>query len=244
VFYCVSDIHGCYDEFIDLLNKIGFNSEDTLYVLGDVVDRGKGSIKALKYIMQTKNIHVLMGNHEQMMVEALNERKFMDFLSDDPMELWIYNGGDKTLDEFDKCSKVQQKEILEYVKKLPYLFKLQVNDNNFLLVHAGLRVSNKDIESLSAGEILDKQSPEDMLWIREKFFTNPGLPEHLIIFGHTQIWNIDRNYKPGEGLWRDKKYNDKIGIDGGCAYGGGLYALCLDNMKEYYVGKRGVISKM
>ena len=238
--YCISDIHGCYDEFVDILKKISFNSEDTLYILGDVIDRGKDSIKTLKYVMQTKNIHMLMGNHEYMMIESLKERKrkVIDFFSDDSMEMWIYNGGDKTLNEFEKCLKAQQKEILEYIKGLPYHFKLHVNDKNFILVHAGLRVNNRDSEYLSVEEILARQTPEDMLWIREKFYTKQGLPEHVIIFGHTQLWNIDRNYKPGDGLWQDKKYKDKIGIDGGCTYGGGLYALCLDNMKEYYVDKK------
>ena len=38
--YCISDIHGCYDEFMALLEKIAFNpAADTLYVLGDVIDR-------------------------------------------------------------------------------------------------------------------------------------------------------------------------------------------------------------
>ena len=37
--YTVSDIHGCYDKYIKLLKKIDLGSDDTLYVLGDVIDR-------------------------------------------------------------------------------------------------------------------------------------------------------------------------------------------------------------
>ena len=68
--YCISDIHGCYEEFLQLLAVIGFTDEDTLYVLGDVVDRGERSMDCLQYIMSKQNIHLLMGNHEQMMLAA------------------------------------------------------------------------------------------------------------------------------------------------------------------------------
>ena len=45
--YAVSDIHGCYDKYIDLLNKINFSPDDTLYVLGDVIDRGPDGFKIM-----------------------------------------------------------------------------------------------------------------------------------------------------------------------------------------------------
>ena len=38
--YVISDIHGCYAQFAELLNLIRFKDTDTLYVLGDIVDRG------------------------------------------------------------------------------------------------------------------------------------------------------------------------------------------------------------
>lgn len=38
--YVISDIHGEYDMFLDLLEKIGLKEADTLYILGDVLDRG------------------------------------------------------------------------------------------------------------------------------------------------------------------------------------------------------------
>ena len=38
--YAVSDLHGCYDKYRNMLEKIHFSETDTLYILGDVVDRG------------------------------------------------------------------------------------------------------------------------------------------------------------------------------------------------------------
>ena len=49
--YVLSDLHGMYDKFIQMLELIQFSSSDQLYILGDVVDRGKNSIKCLQYIM-------------------------------------------------------------------------------------------------------------------------------------------------------------------------------------------------
>ena len=43
--YLISDIHGCYDQYRQLLQKINFSSQDELYVLGDAVDRGSDPIK-------------------------------------------------------------------------------------------------------------------------------------------------------------------------------------------------------
>ena len=49
--YCMSDIHGNYEGYQKLLEKIHFSDLDVLYVLGDVVDRGKASMKVLQDMM-------------------------------------------------------------------------------------------------------------------------------------------------------------------------------------------------
>ena len=60
--YVMSDIHGCFDEFMQMLDLIHFSSTDELYVLGDVIDRGPEPIKCLRYCMDAKNVHLLLGN--------------------------------------------------------------------------------------------------------------------------------------------------------------------------------------
>ena len=67
--YCVSDIHGCYTELMALLKKINFNENDTLYVLGDMIDRREHSMECLEYIRTQPNITALMGNHEMLMLD-------------------------------------------------------------------------------------------------------------------------------------------------------------------------------
>ena len=69
--YVTSDIHGEYDLFIRLLEKIQLKDDDTLYVLGDVVDRGPHPIKILLKLMEMPNVLCLVGNHELMAIECL-----------------------------------------------------------------------------------------------------------------------------------------------------------------------------
>lgn len=50
--YVISDIHGQYNMFIELLDKIDLKDTDTLYILGDVLDRGPHPIKTIRKLMK------------------------------------------------------------------------------------------------------------------------------------------------------------------------------------------------
>ena len=52
--YVISDIHGEYDKFVELLDKIKLQDTDTLYILGDILDRGPHPIKTLLKIMNMR----------------------------------------------------------------------------------------------------------------------------------------------------------------------------------------------
>ena len=71
--YVLSDIHGNFEIFKRMLEKIQFNSHDQLYILGDICDRGPCSLDIYFYIQKFDNITLLKGNHEYMMQEALKE---------------------------------------------------------------------------------------------------------------------------------------------------------------------------
>ena len=69
--YVISDIHGQYDMFMELLDKIKLEGNDTLYVLGDILDRGPHPIKTIMKLMEMPNAICLVGNHEFMALECL-----------------------------------------------------------------------------------------------------------------------------------------------------------------------------
>ncbi len=79
----MSDLHGCYNKFIKMLDQIEFKNDDELYILGDILDRGKNPLEILDYIILHKNITLLKGNHEQM---------YIDFYENNDISLWYYNG--------------------------------------------------------------------------------------------------------------------------------------------------------
>ncbi|MBO9202177.1 MULTISPECIES: metallophosphoesterase [Niastella] len=63
--FIVGDIHGCYDELMELIEKVGLTAEDMLISLGDIVDRGNKSKEVYEFFLNRPNSVVLMGNHER-----------------------------------------------------------------------------------------------------------------------------------------------------------------------------------
>jgi predicted phosphodiesterase len=79
--YVISDIHGYYEQYRMMLQKIRFNDNDVLYVLGDVVDWGANPVEVLRDMSKRPNVIPIMGNHEYYALEMLSiwkpERNFM-----------------------------------------------------------------------------------------------------------------------------------------------------------------------
>ena len=48
--YCISDVHGEYELFQKLIEKINFSNNDKMYICGDIIDKGINSIELAKYI--------------------------------------------------------------------------------------------------------------------------------------------------------------------------------------------------
>ena len=76
--YVVSDIHGCYEEYKELLEKINFSDKDELFVVGDVVDRGPEPIRVLQDMMMRPNVYPILGNHDYIALKIL--KKLVNFL--------------------------------------------------------------------------------------------------------------------------------------------------------------------
>ena len=64
--YAIGDIQGCFYAFQDLLNKINFDAtQDELWLVGDLINRGSGSLEVLRWCYQhQENIRVVLGNHD------------------------------------------------------------------------------------------------------------------------------------------------------------------------------------
>lgn len=63
--YVIADIHGCYEEYMELIHKIKLSKDkDHLYILGDALDRGTEPMKVLLDIMEIQNVTYIIGNHD------------------------------------------------------------------------------------------------------------------------------------------------------------------------------------
>lgn len=230
--YAVADIHGEYGMFMELLDKIGLKETDTLYILGDVLDRGPHPIKVLLKLMEMPNAVPIVGNHELMALECLEflcreitEEALMNLDAEMSNNLisWQRNGSMSTTDEFHKLDREMRQEVLEYIKEFQLYEQLTVNGTQYLLVHAGLGnySQNKDIEDYSLKELV---------WDRADYETQ-YFDDVYVVTGHTPTQHIEGNDRPGS-IYRK---NNHIAIDcGACFYGGRLAAICLDTGEEFY----------
>ena len=62
--YIASDIHGEYDLFMRLLERIRFTEQDEMIVCGDAIDKGTGSVRLLTLLSAYRNFKFILGNHE------------------------------------------------------------------------------------------------------------------------------------------------------------------------------------
>ena len=139
--YVTSDIHGQYDSFKKLLEKINFNDNDTLYILGDIIDRGPQIIEIIRKVISTPNIVMVLGNHEDMFLNYYDSKDIGDRI------LWFRNGGNITYSALKSISENEVKDIVKYFKSLPIERNIEVNGNRFQLVH-GAFVSDRKKEQL------------------------------------------------------------------------------------------------
>ncbi|MBP3620937.1 MAG: metallophosphoesterase [Lachnospiraceae bacterium] len=233
--YCVSDIHGNYEGYIKLLEKINLSEEDTLYVLGDVVDRGTGGIKILQDMMMHYNIIPIIGNHEYM---AINCLKFLnqEITEESIAKLnegviqglleWQNVGGQATIDEFHKLNPEEKEDIIEYLEEFSSYEEVSVNGKDYILVHAGLSnfSPERPLEGYHISEMIFETPDYDRVYFQDK---------HLVT-GHLPTRCIEGN----EGQDKIYKANNHIAIDCGCACideGSRLGCICLDTGEEFYV---------
>ena len=145
--YVTSDIHGQYDMFMELIDKIDLKQTDTLYVLGDILDRGPHPIKVLKKLMEMPNAICIVGNHELMALECLEflMKEITDMSIEeldeemlDNLVTWQYNGSKSTIDEFSELSSDEKQDVIDFIKEFLIYEEVTVSDRDYLLVHAGL----------------------------------------------------------------------------------------------------------
>ncbi|MBE9097309.1 metallophosphoesterase family protein [Tychonema sp. LEGE 07203] len=210
----IGDVHGHYDGLMLLLEALAPSSKDRIYFLGDLIDRGPKSAQVLDFV-QHSPYQTLLGNHEQLMLEALSG-SHVDMRA---WQSWLCSGGDATVASYRDTGMMPYKH-LDWLRSLPTYIDL----GDIWLVHAGVHPAMP----------ISEQSSEQLCWIRKEFHTisKPYFPNKLIITGHTITFTFE-GVRPGE-LVRGQGWLD---IDTGAYHpkSGWLTAFDLNYRRVYQV---------
>ncbi len=228
--YVCSDLHGYpIEKFKKLLESVNFSSNDTLYVLGDVIDRGPDGIKLLRWMMLQPNVELILGNHEAMLLscdflfEEITEDS-IDRLTGTKLQtysVWVSNSGQPTLNALSAMRKSEIKYLLEYLREAPLYETITVNDRDFLLIHSGLGSFDKNKK-------ISDYLPTDLLWTRPNF-NQKYFDDIMTIFGHTPTIYYGEEYRG-----KPVKTESWMDIDVGAGLGLSPLLLRLNDMKEFY----------
>lgn len=213
--YVMSDIHGLYDRYLRMLDLISLKEDDTLYVLGDVIDRGPDGIAVLLDLMERKNAELFLGNHEHMMLMWMDGYDRVSWLMQE-------NGGDETLRALRALPKDVQKRILYYLREQTHLVKhLKYPDHQLILSHTGVWLEGTDLDTKD----VVYPSMLEYVWNmgRYSLYQLPALKKTeyptTLISGHiiTRYMTMsDKDEIVQRDYWNGYSYID---IDCGCAMG-------------------------
>jgi serine/threonine protein phosphatase 1 len=223
--YAVGDVHGRYDLLKELMARIAADAaahargrRPILIFCGDYVDRGPNSAEVIESLLWLQrnasfDLHLLKGNHEQALLAFL----------DDPESAidWISFGGAETLRSYGVTPPRPEAEIADYQRardklldgmpashlRLMERLELIVGIGDYAFAHAGVR----------PGVPLERQSEDDLLWIRRGFLDSHSRFEKIVVHGHS---------------WRDSRaeiLDHRIGLDTGAYQTGVLTAVRLED---------------
>merc|ERR1711862_284850 len=212
----VGDVHGCYRELVDLLEKVSFNSnEDEVVFVGDLVGKGPETSKVVQYAMDL-NAKCVMGNHEDVLVRYYKH----SILKDESVTPPSLRGN------YPEIVKSLTDEQWKYILNLPLYLRLE--EHNAIIVHAGL-VPNIPI---------DEQDPFYMMNLRNILpdgtaskeqgdtpWINSWNGPEILFFGHDAVRGLQIKKDPET----DKVL--AVGLDTGACYGKKLTAYILPEGK-------------
>lgn len=218
-FDIVGDIHGCHDELVALLGRLGYvfsgeGNEQTAshpagrkaVFVGDLVDRGPASNRVLRLVMNmVRGGHVwcVPGNHEDKLKRHLSGKAVK-----------LTHGLAQTIEQLAQEPETFRREVAEFIDGLisHYVF----DDGKLVVAHAGLR---EEMHGRGSGAVRSFALYGDTTGETDEF----GLPVRydwaaeyrgrtMVVYGHTPV---------PEAVW----LNNTICIDTGCVFGGSLTAL-------------------
>lgn len=210
----IGDIHGSTVALKILLAAISPTAQDTVVILGDAIDRGpdsRGVIEQLLALRQQCQLVPLLGNHEQMLLDAVDGRI--------PLQDWLVHGGAETLDSYGKDAALPEipKEHIEFIRTWVDYYETATH----FFAHGNYQYQKP----------LPKQTWEEMRWRSlRNFFPEPHISGKIAVLGHT-------SNKQGEVV----NQGHLVCLDTYCHGGGWLTALDPDRSRLWQTNEIGEI---
>lgn len=230
--YVIGDIHGDKEKYDAMMEKLSPTDNDTVFVLGDVINIGNSSIEILQDMMYRANVYPVLGEHEYMakkvfpLISAFTSiAEASDSLEGEDKELflkWLTMKSEKTTEDFLALDEEGKESIIDYLSEFEAYEEITAGGKKFVLCHAGIDgfEEDKDLEDYEEKDFVSADTDYDRIYFADKY----------LVTGHTPTALIDR-------ALTGKVYSKKrhLAIDCGCGYGGRLSAVCLDKLKVYYI---------
>jgi serine/threonine protein phosphatase 1 len=191
----ISDIHGCFDTFHELvINILKLSRSDKLILLGDYIDRGEKSREVIEFIndllAMNYDLTTLLGNHEWMLLETYKNAQ--------SLPLWLINSGMTTMKSFGINNIEDIKtSYIDFFMNLKYYETV----GDYIFVHGGFNDNAENPFTDIHG----------MIWECHKSYSHPALSGKTIIHGHRPKTRefVERVISDGARV---------IPIDTGCVY--------------------------
>ncbi|MCX2725940.1 AAA family ATPase [Thermomicrobium sp. 4228-Ro] len=229
-FDIVGDVHGCFDELVELLERLGYRVAEQrtrsgevhyqllhpegrrLLFVGDLVDRGPKIVPVLRLVMAAcgrGRAAVVLGNHD---------RKLLRYLEGHTVR--IAHGFEVTVEQIETESHEFKQRVRNFLLRLPH--HLVLDGGRLVVAHAGLPEEYHGRDSpvvrrialfgVTSGEVDERGLPIRVNWAREY------RGRAYVVYGHTPVTDA---------VW----INRTINLDTGCVYGNRLTALRYPEME-------------
>ena len=256
--YVVGDIHGCYDAWMKLKNKIEKQDNQAKFILvGDIVDRGPNVIKMIDWAMENitpdGKYQMIIGNHEELKIEWAKQYK--DYSDSEYSKTQHYKNFKKDRYDFQynliKSDVTDEYviKVIDFFKSLPVYIDVTVNTGSreqyYVVCHAAMpdmcidektgKVIKEKTETEGIKDCFGKNVRDYIIWERN-YWGNSWDEPTIIIHGHTPTCSRDlvvRWSVPGKIDFKNKDIN----VDCGMCFNtevSNLGAICLETLEEFY----------